>query len=128
MYLQVVIVDDLLAAVLLVPALDLEVRKHVPNHLVRLQLEVGIAVAFKRADATLFQPLLQTVHAEAVFAFVAFKGVHQDAVADVAGDLGLDLFLVDYPLDLQYLNLVSFIIGQHGLRDQATVDIGIDDA
>ena len=102
-----------LATELSVAASDLQLGQHVADDLVRLELEVRVTLALEGTGACLAQPLLEAVHAEAVFTLVALQWVHQDPVADPALHVFSDCLLVNHSLSVNHVYLNWVCVAQY---------------
>ena len=96
-----------------VSAPDLEVGEHVSDDFVRLEFEVRITSTLERTCACLPEPLLQTVHAEAILTLVALQGVHQYAVAYPALHILRHVLVVHHPLRVNDVDLNRVLIVTH---------------
>jgi hypothetical protein len=71
-----------------------------------LHFEIAF-VAFERAFPRLFEPFLETIHAEAVLASVALQRIDEDSVADAALQFLREHVNIDNSLGVNDLNLAQ---------------------
>ena len=98
------------AAKLCISAPDLELSEHVANYLVGLELEVRVTTTFEGTRTCFSQPLLQTVHTEAILALITLQRARQYPMAYPALHILRHVLLVHHSVRVDNINLYGVLI------------------